>query len=118
MKLDLTRVEVACAAARVGKGFAAIDENDLARESEIMHEIDLAEGENQGLVSLSANLEMEIASLPDEDREVFQHEMGIKEPALNKMIRNSYNLLGLMSYFTAGEKEVRAWTIKKAPGHN
>jgi hypothetical protein len=56
---------------------------------------------------------MEISQLPDEDKAAFQEEMGIKEPALNKMIRHSYNLLGLMSYFTAGEKEVRAWTIKK-----
>jgi len=91
-----------------------IGENDLNREEQLLAEYaDLASGNNKVLVSLSAHIEMEIAQLPDEDKAVFQEDLGIKEPALHKMIRHSYDLLGLMSYFTAGEKEVRAWTIRK-----
>jgi len=91
-----------------------IDEAQLARESEITGEFaDLSDAANIGLVCLSAKLEAEIAGLPDEDRDDFRREMGIKEPALNKMIRSSYALLGLISFFTVGEKEVRAWTIRK-----
>lgn len=91
-----------------------ISEEDLGSEADIIKEFaDLATGINRRLVALSANLEMEIAQLPDEDIEGFQKELGITEPALNKMIRNSYELLGLILFFTVGEKEVRAWTIRK-----
>ncbi|HEX9653203.1 MAG TPA: DUF933 domain-containing protein, partial [bacterium] len=57
--------------------------------------------------------EMEIARLPESEKAAFQKEMGISEPALHKVIRNSYQLLGLISFLTAGEKEVRAWTIRQ-----
>ncbi len=91
-----------------------ISEDDLEKETEILKEYsDLSAGENKALVTLSANLEMEIAQLPEEDKASFQEELGIKEPALNKMISNSYELLGLIPFLTAGEKEVRAWTIRK-----
>ena len=91
-----------------------ISEDDLNRETEILKEYsDMAVGENKGLVALSANLEMEVTQLPEEDKESFQEELGIKEPALNKMISNSYELLGLIPFLTASEKEVRAWTIRK-----
>lgn len=91
-----------------------IDEDALAKQEEILAQYkEMASGRNKVLVCLSANLEMEIAQLPDEDRETFQEEMGIAEPALNKMIRYSYDLLGLIPFFTAGEQEVRAWTIRK-----
>ncbi|MCH7755243.1 redox-regulated ATPase YchF, partial [candidate division KSB1 bacterium] len=89
-----------------------ISEDDLNKEAEILKDYsDMVAGENKGLVALSAHLEMEIAQLPEEDKESFQEELGIKEPALNKMISNSYELLGLIPFLTAGEKEVRAWTI-------
>lgn len=91
-----------------------IGEDRLAQESEIARDFaDLADATNIGLVCLSANLEMEIAGLPEADRDVFRRELGIDEPALNKMIRSSYALLNVISFFTVGDKDVRAWTIKK-----
>ncbi len=64
-------------------------------------------------VALPAKLEMEIAQLPPEDAELFLSEYGIEEPALNRMIRLSYDLLNLQSFFTVGEDEVRAWTVDR-----
>jgi len=52
-------------------------------------------------------------SLESEDREMFLQDLGLTEPGLNRLIRKSYELLGLISFLTAGEQEVRAWTIKK-----
>ena len=57
-------------------------------------------------------LEAEIAELDAEEGKEFLEDMGLKEPGLNKLIRESYKMLSLITYFTAGEKEVRAWTIK------
>jgi ribosome-binding ATPase YchF (GTP1/OBG family) len=63
---------------------------------------------------ISAAIEAQIAELEtEEDRKVFLEEYGLTESGLNKLIRASYHLLNLITYFTAGEKEVRAWTIKK-----
>jgi hypothetical protein len=56
---------------------------------------------------------MEITQLPPEEEEIFLKELGIQEPALDKMIRQSYDLLGVISFFTVGEDECRAWTIKR-----
>jgi ribosome-binding ATPase YchF (GTP1/OBG family) len=56
---------------------------------------------------------MDIAQLPPEEAEMFLAEYGITEPSLNRMIRLSYDLLGLLSFFTAGEDECRAWTVRK-----
>ncbi len=64
-------------------------------------------------VALQGKLEMEIAQLPPEDAAVFMQEYGIEEPSLNRMIRLSYDLLNLQSFFTVGEDEVRAWTIRR-----
>ncbi|RPH58578.1 MAG: redox-regulated ATPase YchF [Chloroflexi bacterium] len=64
-------------------------------------------------VAMPAELEMEIAQLPPEDAELFMAEYGITEPALNLMIRLSYDLLNLQSFFTVGEDEVRAWTTRR-----
>ena len=63
------------------------------------------------VVCIHGALEMEIAQLSPEDAEVFLAEYGINEPGLNRMIRLNYELLGLQSFFTVGEDEVRAWTI-------
>ena len=60
---------------------------------------------------ICARMEAEIADLSDEDKRVFLADMGLQEPGLNRLIRAAYTLLGLQTYFTAGEKEVRAWTI-------
>ena len=65
------------------------------------------------VVSLQGRLEMDIAQLPPEDAALFMEEYGISEPSLNRMIRLSYDLLGLQSFFTVGADEVRAWTIRR-----
>jgi GTP-binding protein YchF len=67
--------------------------------------------ENAPVVAFCAALEAEIADLPDEDKAVFLADVGLEEPGLNRLIRAGYKLLGLQTYFTAGVKEVRAWTI-------
>jgi hypothetical protein len=64
------------------------------------------------LLPLQGKLEMEIAQLPAEEAGAFLKEYGIAEPSLNRMIRESYDLLGLQSFFTIGDDEVRAWTIR------
>jgi len=65
-------------------------------------------------VAMQGKLEMEIAQLPPEDAAMFMQEYGIDEPGLNRMIRLSYDLLRLQSFFTVGEDEVRAWTTRRA----
>lgn len=69
--------------------------------------------EGAPVVCVCAKVEGEIAQLDEEDKILFLEEIGQEEPGLNRVIRAAYNLLGLQTYFTAGEKEVRAWTIKK-----
>lgn len=74
----------------------------------------LVKEENAEVVVISAAIESQIAELDNEaDRQEFLNEYGLTESGLNKLIRASYNLLDLITYFTAGEKEVRAWTIKR-----
>ncbi len=63
------------------------------------------------VVAISAAIEAEIADLPVEDKAVFLADMGMTEPGLDRLIRGAFSLLGLQTYFTAGEKEVRAWTV-------
>ncbi|WP_322509693.1 redox-regulated ATPase YchF [Anaerolinea sp.] len=65
------------------------------------------------VVALQCRLEMEIAQLPPEEAAAFLQEYGIDEPSLNKMIRLSYDLLGLQSFFTVGPDECRSWTVRK-----
>jgi ribosome-binding ATPase len=64
------------------------------------------------IVALRGKLEMELAQMSQEDAQIFLHEFGIAEPGLSKMIRLSYALLGQQSFFTVGEDEVRAWTVR------
>lgn len=73
----------------------------------------LANQENAPVVVLCAAMEAEIADLDDADKADFLADMGLEEPGLNRLIRAGYDLLGLQTYFTAGVKEVRAWTIHK-----
>jgi GTP-binding protein YchF len=70
-----------------------------------------AESQNAPIVPVCAAIEAEIADLDDADKEAFLEDMGMHEPGLNRLIRAGYKLLGLQTYFTAGVKEVRAWTI-------
>jgi len=71
-----------------------------------------ASKEKAPVVAVCAAVEAEIAELDDEDKGVFLADMGMEEPGLNRVIRAAYSLLGLQTYFTAGVKEVRAWTIR------
>ena len=70
-----------------------------------------AEKERAPVVPISAAIESQIAELSDEDKKVFLADLGMQEPGLNRVIRAAYALLGLQTYFTAGPKEVRAWTV-------
>lgn len=69
--------------------------------------------EGAEIVTICAKLEEEISQLDEEEKEVFLEELGIEESGLDQLIRKSYALLGLATFFTAGEKEVRAWTFKR-----
>ncbi len=71
----------------------------------------LAQDEKAAVVAICASMESEIAELDDNEKLEFLTEMGLEEPGLNRLIRAGYELLGLQTYFTAGVKEVRAWTI-------
>jgi len=74
--------------------------------------IEFARKENAPVVPVSAAIESQIADLSDEDKKVFLEDMGMQEPGLDRVIRAAYELLGLQTYFTAGPKEVRAWTVR------
>ena len=69
--------------------------------------------EGADVVAVCAAIEAEIADLADDEKQMFLADMGLDEPGLNRLIRAGYHLLGLQTYFTAGVKEVRAWTIHK-----
>jgi len=72
---------------------------------------EVATRQNAPVVAICAKTEAELADMADEDRLLFLEEMGLHEPGLNRLIRAAFKLLGLQTYFTAGPKEVRAWTI-------
>jgi GTP-binding protein YchF len=72
-----------------------------------------AQDEGAEVVPVCAATEEELAQLDDADRDEFLRDMGLEEPGLDRVIRAAYKLLGLQTYFTAGEKEVRAWTVKR-----
>ena len=79
---------------------------------------DLAESENSEIMPVSARIEEEISQLEAEEKAMFLEELGMQQSGLDRLIQASYKLLGLISYLTAGEPEVRAWTITdgtKAP---
>ena len=65
------------------------------------------------MIEISAKIEEEIAQLPDDERDAFLEDLGLHESGLDQVIRTSYDLLGLMSFLTAGPDECRAWTIQK-----
>jgi GTP-binding protein YchF len=71
----------------------------------------LAKAEGAGCVIISAKIEAELAELPADERQAYLAELGVQEPGLNRLINEGYKLLGLITYFTAGPKEARAWTV-------
>ena len=74
---------------------------------------EIAAEEGSEVLPICAGLEAEISSLSKEDKEMFLSDLGVEQGGLDLLIQRSYNLLGLISYLTAGQPEVRAWTIKK-----
>ena len=93
---------------------ANIGESDIGQENEYVDKVkQFAQQENSEFLEICAKVEEEIAQLDKDEREIFIEEMGLKESGLNRIIKTGYSLLGLISYLTAGEKEVRAWTIEK-----
>ena len=72
-----------------------------------------ASAEGAGVVAVCASIEAEIAQLEEDEKAEFLTELGLTEPGLNRVIRAGYELLGLQTFFTAGEKEVRAWTVQQ-----
>ncbi len=88
------------ASAEIGNKFSKLVEEKAAREG-------------AGAVTISARIEEEVAQLPQEERAEFLGTLGLEEPGLNRLIRAGYGLLGLITFFTVGPKETRAWTVTK-----
>lgn len=91
---------------------ANVDEAGLAGNALVDKVHERAAEENAEVVPVCAAIEAEIAQLDEGDRQEFLNDLGLEEPGLNRVIRAGYRLLGLQTYFTAGEKEVRAWTVR------
>lgn len=91
---------------------ANVDENQLANNPLLAKVQDYAAKENAVVIPICAKIESEIAELDDAEKAEFLTDLGLDEPGLNKVIRAGHKLLGLQTYFTAGVKEVRAWTTK------
>lgn len=96
---------------------ANVTEDDLAEDgagnAHVAKVKEVAAGEGAEVFVICAQIEQEIAELEDEEKKMFLEDLGLEESGLEKLIRASYNLLGLISYLTSGEMETKAWTIKK-----
>jgi hypothetical protein len=112
--LDLLSYKPVIYAANVSEEDAAAEDNEYIRQVR-----EFAATEGSEVVVVCAKIEAEMAELDDDEKKMFLEEMGIAESGLDKLVKSSYALLDLISFLTAGEPEVRAWTIKrgtKAPG--
>ncbi len=112
--LDLLSYKPIIYAANVSEEDAGAEDNEYISKVR-----EFAATEGSDVVVVCAKIESEMAELDDEEKEMFLEELGISESGLDKLVKASYHLLDLISYLTAGEVEVRAWTIKrgtKAPG--
>jgi hypothetical protein len=93
---------------------ANVSEDDLATGNERVEAVKaIAKQEGARVIVISAQVESELIELSEEDRQEFLESLGVKEGGLQSLIRETYDLLGLQTYFTTGPKETRAWTIKK-----
>lgn len=93
---------------------ANVSETDLAAGNPWVEKVrELAAKEGSQVIVISAQVESELVELPEEDRQEFLESLGVKEGGLQSLIRTTYDLLGLQTYFTTGPKETRAWTIVK-----
>jgi hypothetical protein len=91
---------------------ANVDENGFTNNPRLDRVRELAKAESSVVVPVCAAIEAEISQLDEADRADFLNELKLDEPGLNRVIRGGYTLLGLQTYFTAGVKEVRAWTVR------
>ena len=106
--MDLLTYKPVIYVANVSEDEVASEDNEyVAKVSEF------AATEGAGCVKICAEIEAEMAALEDDEREMFLEDLGIEESGLDKLIKASYALLNLISYLTAGEPEVRAWTITR-----
>jgi GTP-binding protein YchF len=93
---------------------ANVDEEGLFEDNDLVKSVrELAEKERAPVVKICAKIEAELSELPPEEKEEFLKELGLEEPGLNSVIREGYKLLNLITFFTAGEPEVKAWTVRK-----
>jgi len=91
-----------------------VDEGSAAQGNAMSKAVeDYARAHNAGTVVISAEIESQLAQLPEAEQQEFLETLGLTEPGLNRLIREAYTLLGLQTYFTVGPKETRAWTIHK-----
>ena len=91
-----------------------VSENEINTDNKYVRVVkEFAQKTNTKTVTISARIEEEVSDLDDETREIFLSELGIKESGLDQLVKTTYDLLGLATYFTAGEKEAKAWTFKK-----
>ncbi len=91
-----------------------VDEASAANGNALSAKVfERAKAEGAGVAVISAKIEAELASLPEEERQAFLADLGLEEAGLNRLIREGYKLLGLVTYFTVGPKEARAWTITR-----
>jgi GTP-binding protein YchF len=90
---------------------ANVDEHRFTDNPTLDPVVELAKTEGAPVLPVCASLEAEIADMAEEDKRVFLADMGLEEPGLDRLIRAAYGLLGLQTFFTAGPKEARAWTI-------
>ena len=93
---------------------ANIDESDIGKENEYTKLVrEYALKDNAEVIEMCAKIESEISELEDDEKDLFLQELGIKESGLDSLVKSTYNLLGLRTFFTVGTDEVRAWTFKK-----
>jgi GTP-binding protein YchF len=93
---------------------ANVREEDIATGNQWVDKLEeVANEENAPVVVISGAIEEELSSLADDEKQEYLSEMGMEESGLNRLVRAGYKLLGLINYFTVGEKETRAWTIKE-----
>ncbi|NND54788.1 MAG: redox-regulated ATPase YchF [Gammaproteobacteria bacterium] len=92
---------------------ANVDEDGVGGNAYVDKVSEHAQAEGAGVVVVCAAIESEIAELDGDDKQAFLDDLGLEEPGLDRVIRAGYELLGLETYFTAGPKEVRAWTIRR-----
>ena len=93
---------------------ANVSENEISEDNKYVEQVkEYAKNENAKVIKLCVKIEEELSGLEDDDKKEMLEALGMNESGLDKVIKESYDLLGLMSFLTAGKPEVRAWTIKK-----